>query len=265
MNDDRLHDLLGAYAIGAVDDDERAEVDALLAHSPEARRELARLEHAVAALTDAEATRMPPEGAFDRLLGVLRADDDLDLDLDLEATAGPDALPPLRLPPPDGGEPRAVVVPLAGRRRWAPRVLAAAATIAVAALAATVVVQQRRLDDAGDVSLAGQAERALTAPGARTGTLASADGTLRVRAVVGRDGTGFLLADDLPTLADGRTYQLWTVDGPAPVSLGVLGGRPQVVAFPAGTDVTTLAITAEPATGSTGPTSTPLVVGTLAR
>lgn len=259
MNDDRLHDLLGAYAIGAVDDDERAEVDALLARSPEARRELARLEHAVAALTDAEATRMPPEGAFDRLLGALRADDDIDI------SAGPDGLPPLRLPPPDGGEPRAVVVPLAGRRRWAPRVLAAAATIAVAALAATVVVQQRRLDDAGDVSLAGQAERALTAPGARTGTLASADGTLRVRAVVGRDGTGFLLADELPTLADGRTYQLWTVDGPAPVSLGVLGGRPQVIAFPAGTDVTTLAITAEPATGSTGPTSTPLVVGTLAR
>lgn len=263
MNDDRLHDLLGAYAIGAVDDDERAAVEALLARSPEARRELARLEHAVAALTDAEATRMPPEGAFDRLLGALRADDDSDLDLD--ATAGPDALPPLRLPPPDGGEPQGVVVPLASRRRWGPRVLAAAASIAVAALAATVVVQQRRLDDRGNASVVDRAQAALTADGSRVGTLASDDGSLRVRAVVAPDGAGYLFADQLPALADGRTYQLWTVDGPAPVSLGVLGDRPRVVAFPAGVDVTTLAITDEPVPGSTGPTSTPLVVGKLAR
>lgn len=267
MTDEHLEELLGAYALGAVDDGERTEVEALLARSPATRRELARLEHALGALTDAEATRMPPAGAYDRLLGTLRADAGLD------AGPAPTALPLLRLPPPDGGErvvpappdaPIAPVVPL--RRRWRQPVLAAAAAVVVAALAGTVVVQQRRLGQRNDASLGDLAQRALTTPGSRRGTLASADGAVQVRAVVDPAGTGYLFADQLPALTDGRVYQLWTVDGAAPVSLGILGGRPQVVTFPTGgsSQTRTLAITAEQAPGATAPTGTPLVVGELA-
>ena len=86
------------------------------------------------------------------------------------------------------------------------------------------------------------------APGARAGTL-TGEGTPDVPVVVGADGRGYLFGTDLPALPRDRTYQLWAVDGPAPVSLAVLGPDPGVVAFSAG-DAAALAITNEPAPGA---------------
>ena len=65
-------------------------------------------------------------------------------------------------------------------------------------------------------------------PDGRVLDLQSDDGTLKARAVIEPDGSGFLAGQDLPEL-DGQDYQLWGVIGDQVISLGVLGSRPDVV------------------------------------
>ena len=67
----------------------------------------------------------------------------------------------------------------------------------------------------------------------------------------------------LPPLEADQTYQLWSMDNGTPISLGLLGADPTVAVVGASGHPDQLAITAEPAGGSPGPTSNPVVVGTL--
>lgn len=249
-HDDDTAELLGAYALGALDEVERARVTELLARSPQARAELARLEHALTALSDAEATVPLPAGGWDRVRVAMRTDDGaVDDRADDEAAADGLApvveLPALRLPRRDA------------RPRRAPVVLAAAAALVAAGLAVALVVQRQ----GGRAGLQEAAEAALADDASRAGRLAGPG--VSVRAVVDGQGRGYLFAADLPELPAGRVYQLWSVDGAAPVSLGVLGNRPGLVAFPTGGQVRTLALSVEDAPGVTAPT-TPIASGELA-
>jgi anti-sigma-K factor RskA len=83
--------------------------------------------------------------------------------------------------------------------------------------------------------------------------------------VVVPSGQGYLVSSKLPALSDGRTYQLWAVEGKQPISLGLLGTSPRQAAFTmAGTTPPThLAITAEPPGGSVLPTSPIVATGTV--
>jgi anti-sigma-K factor RskA len=143
---------------------------------------------------------------------------------------------------------------LARRRRPWERVagLAAAAVVLVAAALGIGYVLGDRGEEQPD--LADQADEAIDA-GDPVATLATPDGAPVARVVVTDTGTGYFLADDLPTLEEGRTYQLWQLDGPQPVSLGTVGnGTTSVtsVAVPEGT--TTMAVSAEVAGGAVAPT-----------
>ena len=271
MSNDETLELLGAYALGALDESERARVDELLAKSASARAELARYDHALGALTDAEATTTLPAGSWDRLRSALHADDAnvgdeaaiaTGLVAGLPADDSPDVspedgadLPPLRLPPrqPEGAT--GVVVPLRPRRRVALLLASAAALVAVGLVVGTLV---RRT---GGDRLADVAKAARTAPGSVHGSLATTDG-VTLEAVVDAQGNGYLFADRLPALPEGRTYQLWSLDGPAPVSLGLMGNRPGLVTFPTGGQVRSLAVSAERSPGVTQPTN-PIASGTL--
>jgi hypothetical protein len=259
--DPRLDDLLGAYELDALDDDERAEVAAYLERSPEARREADRLGSAVAAMAAASGDDLPvPTGLWDRIRDAMHDDADTEL-------------PPLRLPPPlpaprpAGGEAEegqvAPVVALRPKRTgiW-PKVAALAAAVVLAVGIGVTVGRTMGDSSTGEVSLEQLASEALADTDARVATLAG-EGTPGVRAVVDASGRGYLLADDLPSLPPGRTYQLWGVDGEAPVSLAVLGPDPGVVAFPASAQTSTLAITEEASPGATAPSAAPLVVGRL--
>jgi anti-sigma-K factor RskA len=71
--------------------------------------------------------------------------------------------------------------------------------------------------------------------------------------------------DALPPLAAGRAYQLWTLDGPAPVSLGVLGdGTSRAVAVAVPADTTRVAISDAPAGGEVLPTGPIVATGEVA-
>lgn len=247
-----IEELLGAYALDAVDPQEARLVEEHLAECPRCRAEVAEHREVAAFLTSGTSEPVP-DGVWDRIA------------LDLGDT-----------PPP-------VPIEVAFGQRQAKRTvarnrparflagLAAAAVILVAALMAGVLVNQRsQIDDLqGEVASASEQDTVLAlleAPGTRVVSLQSEDGVAEARAVVGHDGDSLLLASSLPDLAEGRTYQLWGLpEGrESMVSLGVLGADPGHSEFHVEGAMTTLAITAEPGGGSTQPSGEPLVTGALA-
>ena len=255
MNPDQaLDDLLGAYAVGALDADERAEIDAYLDRSPTARHEADRLTAAAAAFGEAES-------ATERHLPI-EIWSAIQSEIGRETTP----LPQLRLPPvaraaADVARPRSLAAKK-GRsslpRRS--RLLLAAGVAAMVAVAVFGASQLR--DGSGGVgSMRDFALAALAEPGSKVGTLTSPQLPLQVRAVISADGRGYLFGEDLPHLAPDHTYQLWLLDGNEPVSLAVIGNRPAVVVFPATGRPTSLAITAELAPGVAKSQQTPIVAG----
>jgi anti-sigma factor RsiW len=220
-NDPELDALLGAYALDALEPDERARVDEYIARNPAARREVDDLRESAAslALAPVDDLTAPPE-LWERISSNLAS------------------------------EPRNVA-PLAQRRdrrftRATVTVLAVAAVfIAVIGLAAGIVIGSR---DDGDATLASAFDAAAEQDGAHRVPL-TANGTTVARAVVLPDGSGFLQNDELEPLPAGQTYQLWTISGPADapavISAGVMGPDPGTVAFHTSPGVDQLGITIE--------------------
>ena len=227
-----IEELLGAYALDAVDPEEAEVVERHLAGCPRCRSEVASHRDVAALLanTGGEA----PDGLWERIAGQLE-----------------DAPPPLRLNVSAGA---AEIVPLASRRRTrstriAVAAVGLAAALTVGVLGAQVVRQQQELDrfEAAieEGTLLSAANTALRDPDAQQVELTSPDGTLSGEAVVLPDGTGYLLVHQLPALEDG-TYQLWGQTDGGLISLGLLGGEPgAVIPFHSGDAVAALAITAE--------------------
>lgn len=251
MNRELTHDeaaeLLGAYALDAVESDERERIERHLLECPRCRAEVA--EHRTVASFMGSAGGAAPEGLWDRIAGSLD-----------------EAPPELRLAP---------VVPMAERRSVSVRVGAAVAAVA-AAVIALLGIQVVRLNDKvdevqtakpkdPDTALLAAATSALSDPRARQIALRSADARVGAQAVVLPDGTGYLLAGNLPALGPNQTYQLWAVAGGQKISAGVLGARPQVVAFQyaAPQDLAALAVTAEQSPGVAQSANQPVVLGTV--
>jgi hypothetical protein len=144
----------------------------------------------------------------------------------------------------------------------------AAAALVIGVLGVQVVRQDQRIDELrtalGSETMLRAANLALTDPGAHQARLRSVDGTVTATAVVLPDGTGYLMAEDMPALARDRTYQLWGQTSGGLISLGLLGSHPAaVVAFQATDGVAALAITDERAPGVVSSTNPPALAGHL--
>jgi anti-sigma factor RsiW len=264
MTHDEIAELLGAYALDAVDDDERAAVEAHLEVCPRCRAEVE--EHTEVAGLLAQGGGPAPEGVWGRIADSL---EEPPPELRLAPVARAAEAPPTadRAPGP-GVAPGAGadVVRLDDRRRW-PRRLAAVAAVAAAVLVAVLGLEVRdqadRIDElqvALDDPARAALDAALVQPDTRRVELAVADGTATIEGAVTADGVGYLRADALPDLGEGRTYQLWGLGGDAPVSLGTIGADPAVVTFRA-EGWEQFAVSAEDAGGSVAPTSDPVAVG----
>ena len=237
-------ELLGAYALDAVDADEAAAVEAHLDECPRCRDEVAR--HLETAAFLASAGAPAPEGVWSRIAASLEEAPPRPLDLTR-------------------------ISRLAGRSER--RSLPARPVAAIAAIAASVIgvlgfqvqhqderldrlspaIEQRGLDEAVAAALFDDRSAKVK--------LVSDSGTLFANAVVQPDGKGYLVGHNLPDLPSGLTYQLWGLAGDQMVSLGVLGAAPAVRAFTAAGDLSVLAVTAEQAGGVTSTTKPPVVRG----
>ncbi|MFN0030077.1 MAG: anti-sigma factor domain-containing protein [Acidimicrobiales bacterium] len=141
---------------------------------------------------------------------------------------------------------------------WYRPVLSAAAALVLVAATVAVTTQLSNDSDTSDGnvgSLHGLALAARDAPGSQVMALHGSAGQAQV--VVDGSGNGYLLGEGLQPLPKEQTYQLWSVGGEAPVSLGVLGPHPQVAAFSA-SGVRSMALSVEPAGGAAAPTFPPV-------
>ena len=246
-----LDELLGAYALDAVDEDEREQVEAYLDRTPAARSLVAEYRETAALLAHSD-TEAPP-GLWERIEQTLEEE------------------PPQLATPVRGGvvafESRRTRL----RRRIAVAVGVAAAVVVVGSLTVKVVQQDDRIDElgreAGNGSVLAAAETASRDPHAALVTLSSTDGALEARAVYLPDGDGFLVQNNLRPLPPDRTYQLWALLGDPgaerAISAGVLGPDPGVTAFKVQGPVAGLAITDEPSPGSVYPSNPVLIQGVV--
>jgi len=270
-----IQELLGAFALDAVDGDERDLVEAHLAGCPRCRAEVEGHRETAALL--AQGGERAPEGVWDRIAEALDEAPPA-LDLSRIAPLGPEAAGPAPAPAPTapaGGD------DLSRRRdaRAASRSISlrtAAVTMAVAAavtLFLGVALGQRDKNRLGrldrivgalqQASLHNAADVALANPQNEQVKLAGSDGKAAARVVRLPDGTGYLLPTGLAALPAGRVYQLWAVRADAKISLGVLGAKPEVSAFRMTGPVVAYAVTEEAAGGVAATQNQPVVAGSV--
>lgn len=257
-------DLLGPWALNAVDDLERAAVERAIASDEHLAAEARQLRETISRLAEADAEE-PPESLRDAVLEQIRSQTP-----HTGAGAGSSARGVWHQRPQAGqnhdpGQSEGdELAALRRRRRW--QALAAAAAIVIAAAVPTAIALDQA-DRADQAELqAGQAQenaeqlsQALMDPAAEFVSDELPDGSRGV-AVLGEDSALFM-ASDMTELQD-QDYQLWVLHDDEAISAGLLSWddgelSAQVEDFPAGG---ALAVTAEPIGGSEQPTTDPLLV-----
>lgn len=248
---ERFADLLGVYAVDALDIQEASGVEAHVKYCPRCSQEVDRHRETVALM--ATTGGPAPDGVWDRIAGAISGD-----------TAPAAALLAPRL--------MATIRPPVRRRGgWRPPVCAGG--LAAAAVAAVIGIQTSRVDQlnrqVNQLTVAAQQAggfrgmaAALVDPSARHYTLdsTSSAGQPLGQLLVLPSGASYVVGSRLPPLSPASTYQLWSlIDGRA-VSVGLLGDHPATVAFAIDPTVTTNAylITVEPAGGVVTPTTAPV-------
>jgi anti-sigma-K factor RskA len=239
-----LDELLPLYALDALDGEEREQVARYVERDDDARAEVESLREA--------ASFLPPRD--------VRAPASLWTGIE-DALGGPApelAAPPLRLVAEHEPQPSS---PSSSRGRKVAALLAAAAIVLAVVLGVQVVRQQDRIDDLAEEMHQGtmeqQAMAARGSPHAHVIALDPMRGDSGAEVVMLPDGTGYLLAKQLPALDGAGSYQLWAKVGEGDrarmVSLGVLGAAPDIAPFRLAATPTMFEVTAEPAPGSDTP------------
>ena len=240
---DDLSELTGAYALDALEADESEVMELHLRDCPRCATEVTSFRETAALL--AHFGVEAPTGMWERLVNSLD-----------------DAPPPIAPVFSIGDAP-----PKRSLLRMGALAVAAALIVAIPA-AALVIRQDNEIDRVEaaarqQVNLERVALAAAADPLSRKVRLASADGTKTADAVILPDGRGYIIRHDLPGLDAAHTYQLWGRPAGAdkPISLGVLGASPKVVAFAATSPLIRMGISVEPAGGSPAPSGGTGVMG----
>jgi anti-sigma-K factor RskA len=250
MTHEELQELLGAYALDAVEPDEAAQLEAHLAECPSCQAEVAAHRETAAKLGNAAET--PPQ-LWDRIAANLSTD----LSTDLSGGRSPAHSTPDH------------ITPLVRRRpqTWpvAAVALAAAAIVVIVLLGVSTLHLQHRVNALNASVHQGGLQQAAAAavlnPDHTIVHLVSADGRLNAQVVALPDGQAYLLSSNLPAISADRTYQLWGLVEGSPVSLGLLGAHPELVAFRIDPAVVRLMVTAEPQGGRPAPDGPVLIQG----
>jgi anti-sigma-K factor RskA len=250
-----LDSLLGAYALDALDSEDRARVDAYLERNAAARAEVDEMRETAASLALLPDTPVDaPPAMWEHIARTIATD--REVATPVEVPAADDELAARRA--------------RRTRARWIAPV-AVAAAIAMVLLAAQVSSLRGQLDRShrvGTTAMAAAFDRAAKTRGAQEVGLQSGSGATLARIVLLPDGAGYLRGDKLAPLPPNRTYQLWAVTGtgakPTVVSAGVLGPDPSAIAFHASGPVRAFAVTVENEGGVVVSHNQPVAQGALA-
>jgi len=220
-----VEQLLGAYALDAVDNGERQLVERHLLTCEPCRIEVQ--EHREVAALLAGEPLQPSAQVWDGIIGKITS-----------ATATEELAPIYSLE-------RKRTTLASTSLRWVTSLAAAV----VVALTAGVITQSQRIGDLNSrladqnrqistlsaALVADPLQQAVTAaladPGAQVANLTADGSGETMQIVVLPDGTGYVFHTNLEALPTDATYQLWAVVDDKVISAGVLGNRPAVVPF----------------------------------
>src|SRR5262245_34441823 len=216
------HDLLAAYALDALDDDERERFERHLEECDECSEQLALLREPVAALAYAAEGPASPEALRGRIVEGARA------------------------------EPRAPVIRI--RRRTWPLDAVEGTAAGGACLAIGLGIWANSLSNSLDQERnARAAYEEFLVGGATAKPLIGADGSLLVKS----DGRAALVVCDLADAPSAKTYEAWVISGETPKPAGTFGGgngcNPTVLTERVPENAT-VAVTLEQAGGAISPT-----------
>lgn len=239
-----LHTLTGAYALNALDAEERAAFEAHLPDCATCREEVDGFLATTAVLGGAVADNPPAH---------LRASVLTQIQQTRQEAPAPEHRPvtPMRLS-------RAPA-----RRAWLERlVLPAAAVMAIVVAGLSVVVGNlnQRIDE---LAAGRDVAAVLTAADLQTFEAPMEGGGVARIVYSASRGEGWFMADGMGVLDEGLAWQLWLIGDQGPSPAGVFHARDgrAVVLFTGDmTGVAAIGVTVEPATGSLQPTSDPVVV-----
>ena len=268
-----------AYAVGALDEPDRASFEAHLATCEACQTEVRELRDVAGLLATGAARVAPPPSLRDRIMSDAR----VVRPMSSASVAGNGE---------SGSASRTPSTPAAARTDATPRrrsmVLPWIAAIA-ASIAAIVLGQQYRGErsaraaaeqalaiarvtmDSSGVALARRDSliASLVAPDVQTVSVTGTGPSPSARYFLDRRASRIIIAaSSLPPAASGRTYQLWGIEtGRPPVSLGTFntdssGGALASLTVPAGLRIAVTAVTDEPTGGSPQPTTTPFLAAT---
>jgi hypothetical protein len=271
--DTDLDSLLGAYALDALDDMDRARVDRYLNTSPRARAEVDEYLHVAMMLGNSAGPA--PRALWDRIDRAVVETGRADTPFEPAHLQSPRRTTTPRVP--SGVNAAAIRRPSFGVGA-----AAAACVAAIVAISSVTFSQTRRINElqatvartndqakseqnraAKDQKRIATLERELTNAGtadARVAQLLSASTGRVVELISGKTsvgrvvfdpgtGEGFIIPTDLQKLTNGHTYQLWGVQGDTVLSLGVLGQNPATRGFAADGSWSAFVLTEEASPG----------------
>jgi Anti-sigma-K factor rskA/Putative zinc-finger len=261
---EQVQELLGAFALDAVDPDEARLVEAHLADCPRCRAEVdAHIEVAGALGNTVD---LAPGGLWDRIAQEIEGServpsDELTRPGFTRLVARRDELASARVRRAGQGAP------------WRQRALAAL-TVAAAIVALVFGLQLQSANNnlsSTRSALAAKGDAAavtaaLATPGHQLIAMRSAQGNEVAEFVLLPDGRGYLVSSRMSTLPRDETYQLWGKIEGQPISLALLGNHPAHAGFTvASATPSSLLVTVEPAGGVTAPDRAPLATGVVTR
>lgn len=276
-DDAATRELIGAWALDALDPAERAQVDDLLARDPDAAREARSLQETAAVLAAAVAVPAPDDVRAAVLAAVARTAQEDTAGVADDGRVRPHTAPPHVAPSRPGTSAgpgstgpgstglgtgsgtRPAGRPGARRRRpWLTAVVAAVVAFAVAVPSTIAWRESQRAAE-----LQARTDRItslLAVPGAQVIAADVATGGTAVAVVT--DDAALVTATGVAEPGAGEVYQLWVMQDGVPVPDATTGATDGVLeistdAYRAGD---ALALTVEPEGGSAAPTTEPVVV-----
>ena len=236
MDHERFDELKAAYALGALPEEERRELEEYLVAHPERQAEVDEQANVAGLLALSPQEHEPPPELRQSIMGVVEA----------EAWR-----------------------PAAGSRPWFAGIgeLLSVRNLALGAAALLVVglfswnmLLQGEVQDLQDRVQDVQESRMVALEGSGAAQRVEAE------VMILEDDRVVLMAENMPRLPEDRTYQIWVIEGDDPRPSGVFEPQDESVAAVVEDpldEADAIAVTVEPAGGSSQPTTDPMLIGKL--